>query len=222
MIGFTRSQNDFVGSRAIELGEWHEAILNVLAGGWSRAAACQERCAAANEVLLTQCLREGMIEELKSTPAAWCKRMTVLPGTESRSLSSALKPDGLTDISVCLQDIRERYDEHDPHAIIECKRVTEYDSTLCRLYVGEGIDRFTDGKYAIKHTIGFMVGYVISGAIYKATAKINRRLTRKKRQTECLQHSGVVREAWAWVSRHPRPKPHVAIELHHAFFGFWP
>ena len=222
MIGFTRSKNDFVGSRAIELGEWHEAILKVLAGGWSRAAACQDRRAAANEILLTQCLRAGMIEELKSRQAAWCKRMTVLPGTESRSRSSALKPDGLTDISVCLQDIRERYDEHDPHVIIECKRVTEYDAALCRLYVGKGIDRFADGKYGIKHTIGFMVGYVISGAIHKATAKINRRLTRKKRRKECLQRSGVVREAWAWVSRHPRPKPHVAIELHHAFFGFWP
>ena len=220
MIDRTGSLDARAGIQAIDLSEWHEAIMRVLAEGWNRAAAYVERHAQADEVSITQCLRKGMREELKAATSDWCKRISILPGTESQSRSSPLKPDGLTDISVFLQDIRERYDEHDPHAIIECKRVTEHDATLCRLYVARGIDRFSTGQYAIKHRDGFMVGYVISGGIHGATAKINRRLSRKSRPKELLQQSNVVRAPWAWVSRHPRAKPYVAIELHHSFFRF--
>ena len=222
MIDRTGPLDAFVGTQAIDLSEWYEAIIRVLAKGWNRAAAYPDRHAQADEVSMTQCLRKGMREELKAGASDWSRRMSILPGTESQSRFSPLKPDGLTDISVFLQDIRERYDEHDPHAIIECKRVTEHDATLCRLYVAEGIDRFSAGQYAIKHREGFMVGYVISGGIAGATAKINRRLSRKNRPKEYLQQSNVVRAPWTWVSRHPRQKPYVAIELHHAFFRFYP
>lgn len=163
-----------------------------------------------------------MIGELAARTDAWCKEMTVLRGTETQSARSRLKPDGLTDISIHLQDIRERYGEHDPHAIVECKRVTEHDTELCRLYVCQGIDRFQGGKYGIRHATGFMVGYVISGGVCAAVAKINRRLSRLKRETECLQQSGTVIAAWARFSQHPRPKPHGAIEIHHAFLAFSP
>ncbi|MCY4652723.1 MAG: hypothetical protein OXC95_06105 [Dehalococcoidia bacterium] len=147
--------------------------------------------------------------------------MTILRGTETQSASSRLKPDGLTDISIHLQDVRERYGEHDPHAIIECKRVAD-DAALCRLYVRCGIDRFQSGKYGIGHATGFMVGYVISGGVSAAVAKINRRLSRLKRQTEYLQQRRTVGVAWAWFSEHSRPQPHVNIELHHAFLVFSP
>ena len=220
MIDRTGPLDAFVGTQAIDLSEWYEAIIRVLAAGWNRSAAYPERHAQADEVSITQCLRKGMREELKAGASDWTRRISILRGTETQSRSSPLKPDGLTDISVFLQDIRERYDEHDPHAIIECKRVTEHGATLCRLYVAKGIDRFSTGQYAIKHRKGFMVGYVISGGIPGATAKINRRLSRKNRPKEHLQQSNVVRAPWAWVSRHPRHKPHVVIELHHAFFLF--
>ena len=220
MIVDTASSSGRVGSQVIRIDEWHEAILAVLAGGWRRAAALRERVATEDEISLTQCLRQGMIADLRARKAAWCKRITILPGTESRSRSSTLKPDGLTDISVYLQDIRERYDEHDPHAIVECKRITEHDSALCRLYVVEGIDRFAIGKYSIKHAVGFMVGYVISGAVHRAVLKINGRLSREERQTEYLRELRVVQEAQAWISRHSRAKPYMPIELYHAFLVF--
>ena len=222
MISEARPGHGVVGLRVIDLSEWHDAILTILVGGWVRAAVCPERHRNSDEVSITECLRRGMREELKERNDEWCRRVTILPGTESHSIASALKPDGLTDISVFLQDIRERYDEHDPHAIIECKRVTEHNAALCRLYVSEGIDRFGIGKYAIRHKAGFMVGYVISGGVLGVVKRINRRLSREKRQTESLQPSSIVQTAWAWVSRHPRPKPSMAIELHHAFFVFSP
>lgn len=194
----------------------------VLSAGWRHAAVLDERNAASDEISLTQCLRKGMITELSTRRDAWCKEMTILPGTETQSASSLLKPDGLTDISIHLQDIRERHGEHDPHAIIECKRVSKDDATLCRRYVACGIDRFASGKYAIRHATGFMVGYVISGCVRAAVDKINLRLTRIKRYAERLEESGMTGTAWTCFSRHPRPKAHVAIELHHAFFVFGP
>ena len=104
-----------------------------------------------------------MRRALKETDAAWRKKMTILPGAESLSRSDVPKPDGLTDIPVLFSDIREEYDEHDPHAIIECKRVAGHDAGLCRLYVVEGIDRFKTGQYASNHAVGFMAGYPTCG-----------------------------------------------------------
>ena len=194
--------------------------MELLIRGWGRAVVFQERVPSTGEIPLTRCLRAGMIEELNTRRAEWYKMVQVLPGTESWSPAAGARPDGLTDISVCLYDILERYKEHDPHAIVECKRVSEDDAELCRRYVGCGIDRFASGKYGARHTTGFMVGYVISGRACATVSTINRRLSRIKRRAEHLGQSGRTRGAWAWFSRHPRPNPHVPIELHHAFLSF--
>ena len=166
---------------------------------------------------MTERLRDGMREALKVREADWCRNMTVLPGTESRSSPDILTPDGRTDIPIFLQDLREKYDEHAPHAIIECKRIAGNDAALCRLYVVEGIDRFRSGQYAGNHLVGFMAGYVLSGDADAAVTGINGYLTHKLRQDERLGSSTVLAVFRARTSRHPRPTRSKPIHLHHAF-----
>lgn len=147
----------------------------------------------------------------------WGKTMIILPGTESRSRAGLLPPDGRTDIPILLIKIFLRFQEHDPHAIIECKRIAGDDAHLCREYVVEGIDRFRTAKYGRKHTVGIMAGYLIGKNASAAAAGVNAYLSRKRREPEHLAPSDVLHGAWAWQSRHPREMSAQPIELHHAF-----
>lgn len=193
------------------------AILRTVEAGWVRASPNVN--ADANEVVITERLREGMRGALRDTP--WSKNMIVLPGTESRARQEVLLPDGRTDIPILLIQIFLRFGEHDPHAIIECKRIAGNDSQLCRKYVVEGIDRFQTGKYAGNHSAGFMVGYLIVGSDSAAVAGINKYLNGKKRHNENLERSNLIREPWVWGSSHPRSNP-PPIEIHHAFLKIGP
>ena len=188
------------------------AILRTVEAGWVRASPNVN--ADANEVVMTERLREGMRSALRGTP--WSKNMIVLPGTESRSRQEVPRPDGLTDIPILLIQIFSRFGEHDPHAIIECKRIAGGNSRLCREYVIAGIDRFQTGKYAGNHSTGFMVGYLIAGSASAAVDGINNYLNGKKRGTEHLERSTLIDEPWVWRSSHPRSTP-PPIEIHHAF-----
>ena len=210
-----------VGARFIDIGdERRVATISTIAAGWRRAQEIGAVDPRAGEVAVTECLREGMRRVLTERVAIWCKRMTVLPGTESRSSPATTRPDGRTDIPIFFQEIRETHDDHDPHAIIECKRVAGNDAGLCRLYVVEGIDRFTSGKYAGRHTVAFMAGYLLSGSVGAVARGINRYLLRQGRADEHLTSCTVVAAAWARSSRHPRLAPAAPIDLHHAFLTF--
>ena len=209
-----------LGRRTIRIDEWCEALLRILHAGWQRALASPEVNPGVDEVPITEHLREGMRAELNESDADWCKRVTILRGTESRSSPDVTRPDGLTDIPVLFTDIRERLGEHDPHAIIECKRVAGNDAALCRQYVVEGMNRFATGKYASNHADGFMAGYLLSGTTEEVVTRINRYLTRKRRQDELLDRCRVLDTPWTRSSRHPRPEPAAPIDLHHAFLGF--
>ena len=197
-----------------------DAILQLLDEGWRRVSECPEVNPAAGEVEITERLRDRLRKVLADEVARWGKSIWVLPGTESRSTPSARRPDGLTDIPIAFTEIREEYDEHDPHAIIECKRIAGGRKDLCRLYVVEGIDRFKTGKYAGSHVVGFMAGYLLSDGPQCATHGVNRYLTCKGRQGECLQSCTIRDEPWARSSVHRRPNAMVPITLHHAFLSF--
>lgn len=185
------------------------AILRTVKAGWMHASPNIN-----DEVVMTERLRDGMRDAIRDTP--WSKNMIVLPGTESRSRQEVLRPDGRTDISILLIQIFLRFCDHDPHAIIECKRIAGNDSRLCRKYVVKGIDRFRTGKYAGNHSTGFMVGYLIVGSASSAVDGINKYLNGKSRHDENLERSNLIREPWVWESRHPRTNPQ-PIEIHHAF-----
>lgn len=194
------------------------AILQTLEAGWKIATTNSGLNATAGEVEISERLRDGMRKALNDKMFQWSRAMTVLPGTESRSRPQVLTPDGRTDIPIFIIEIFAQYGVHDPHAIIECKRIAGSDSNLCRLYVVEGIDRFQTGKYAGNHRVGFMVGYLLSGDAAAAVSRINQYLTRKGRKAELLEPSDIIKKSWVWGSKHSRKESSFPIELNHAFF----
>ena len=195
------------------------AILRTIEAGWATAVQSSDVNAQAGEVPMTERLRDAMRHALNAGRVPAGKALVVLPGTESRSRPEVLSPDGRTDIPVLLIEIFFRFADHDPHAIIECKRIAGTNAHLCREYVVEGIDRFQTGKYSGNHSIGFMVGYLTAGYAKTAAIGINKYLNRKSCLTENLIRSRLIKESWVWWSCHPRSTAS-PIELHHAFLAF--
>ena len=207
-----------LGREFIELGpEITAAILLTLDAGWQRARGFADVNVQAGEILMTERLRDGMRSELRSGRLPWGKTLLVLPGTESRSNSAVVIPDGRTDIPLVLIEVFLQTQEHDPHAIIECKRIAGSDKHLCREYVVEGIDRFRTGKYGQNHALGFMVGYVLSGTTLEAADGVNAYLTRVSRKAERLEPAEICEEMLSWASQHAREPPSTPVRLHHAF-----
>lgn len=198
------------------------SILRTIAAGWARASKWPDVNADAGEVVMTERLRDGMRAALAAGGLPWGGTLIVLPGTESRSRPETPRPDGRTDIPILWIAVFLRYGEHDPHAIIECKRIAGGDARLCREYVVNGIDRFRSGKYAANHAAGFMAGYLIAGAADEAARGVNRYLNGRRRhgnrdaRRENLIPSTLMGGYWAWTSRHSRARM-PEIELHHVF-----
>ena len=202
-------------------------ILHVLDGGWEIASVDPRVNSGAHETEITECLRRGMEEALNHGVVPDGKQIWIGPGTEWHSRPDVLQRDGVIDIPIRFTHIREAYSDHDPHAIIECKRIAGDNRDLCRLYVVKGIDRFSSGssrdrrypRYAANHSVGFMAGYLVAGDAGAAVTGINRYLG-KERQSEQLGASTILSADWARSSAHPRHPPLAPIVLHHAFLGF--
>lgn len=210
-----------LGKQFVELSaDITAAILLALWDGWEYAARFEDVTPRAGEVAITERLRDGMRSALKEKRHPWSKSMVVLPGTESRSNSTILIPDGRTDIPIFWVQIFQSLEEHEPHSVVECKRIAGDDTYLCRQYVVEGVDRFRSGKYGQNHAVGFMTGYVISGTAAEAASGINAYLTRASRNPEHLQPASIAPPTLNWTSNHSRTPPSPPIGLYHSFFGF--
>jgi len=191
-------------------------ILWIVWNGWTRVLATGDVDATWGEVPITERLRR----EMDATATLVDKDVWVHPGMESTSREDTPTPDGRTDIPISFTRIKEDLGVH-PHAIIECKRVAENNSELCREYVDEGIRRFVSGsrsdpnwpKYASAHAAGFMVGYLLSGSVVGVVAAINSRLP----ESEHLHSSVILQRGSTRASRHLRKFPLSAITLHHVF-----
>ena len=209
-----------LGRNLIELApEVSAVILLTLLAGWKIAREFNDVNEHAGEVLMTERLRDGMRSELQSKGRPWGKMLVVLPGTESRSNRAVVVPDGRTDIPLMLIEVFLQMEEHDPHAIIECKRIAGSDTHLCREYVVEGVNRFSTGKYGQNHAMGFMVGYLLTGTAIEAADGVNAYLTRASREAEHLEPDDVCDEALIWASQHARGTTNTPIRLLHSFFG---
>ncbi len=195
-------------------------ILRIVENGWERVLASSKVGADAGEVEITEQLRDGMRQAANERSIKInMELIVVLSGTESRSRPNLAIPDGRTDIPLFLIEIFLHYGVHDPHAVIECKKVAGSRADLCRAYVMEGIDRFRSGKYGGNHSVGFMTGYLVADDAQSAASGINRYLERKSRTAESLDPSDLVIAPWAWRSVHVRGN-NVPIRLHHAFLAF--
>lgn len=206
-----------IGRQFINLSnELTTAVLLTIDAGWDLALLHSPQLnSQADEVTITERLRDAMRAALISRDLPWRNNMVILPGTESRSQPGMAKPDGRTDIPLFFTPIFSELGEHDPHAIIECKRVSEGDGHLTREYVIEGVDRFKIGKYAGNHAKGFMIGYVLSGRKDAIVLGINNYLNSKKRVDEMLDSTGIEGVIEWWRSKHPRGKGKQAIAIHH-------
>lgn len=208
-----------IGREYITLGpEVIAAILLTLQSGWAVAGITAAH-ATAGEVEITERLRDGMRVALNTGRLAWSKSFLIAPGTESRSTLRVTTPDGRTDIPVYLIEIFLRYGEHDPHAIIECKRLDGANAHLCREYIVEGVDRFRSGKYGENHAAGFMTGYLLRGDALHGALGVNAYLSRVGRAAEHLAASDLVEGASFWRSSHARAIARVPIDLHHALLA---
>ena len=192
-------------------------ILWTIWHGWKGVLAAGEVDATWDEVSITGRLQCEMVRTVED------KDVWVWPGAESRSTTNLRKPDGITDIPIAFTSIREKQNDHGPHAIIECKLVAEDSAYLCREYVNEGVRRFVRGakedsqypKYAAKHAFGFMAGYLLRGNAERAAKRINNYLD----EAECLRSPTILREDWLRTSAHRRRRPLPPITLHHAFLA---
>ena len=212
--------SSIAGRPFIRLGDVvAHSIMQTLKAGWELARESADMHAGRTEVEITEQVRDAMRCVLNSGKVPWGKSMIVLPGTESRSSEGMLVPDGRTDIPLVLIKVFIRYGDHDPHAIIECKRISGKHTQLCRRYVKEGIDRFKSRKYASNHSNGFMAGYLIEGDSIAAVARINSQLNKRSRRDEALTCSTLNSDRWLWRSQHPRTAS-APITLHHGFFRF--
>lgn len=210
-----------VGQGLLDIGRGRGAdILRLIHAGWERSLAAQNVHPEMGEVQMTCHLREGMIGAVNDRAVRSARKLSVLPGTESWRGKNSVRPDGLTDISIHLRDVREKLGDHGPHAIIECKRVEGSSTNLCREYVVEGIDRFIDQKYSAKHAAAFMAGYLLSPDAEAAALGINKYLSGRGRTQDQLESCTVLGEPWARSSHHLRPNPATPIDLHHAFLEF--
>lgn len=205
-----------IGRPFIDLGqEIATAVLLTIEGGWSLARRQPRVAIDASEVAITECLREGMREALNAGDLPWGRGLIIAPGSESTSRPGLLRPDGLTDIPVFVISLFLSSRSHDPHAVIECKRISEADARLVREYVSEGIDRFRAAKYASNHRMGFMVGYVIAGTAKGAVDRVNAYLAKNGRPAEQLSAAVILENERTWVSEHPRPEKRPPVHLHH-------
>jgi len=210
-------QSAAIGRRFIDLGpELTLAVIRTVEAGWPIALARPEVTVHANEVTITECLRDAMRTALVRHRFPWRKTMIIAPGTESRSQPDMTVPDGRTDIPLFLTRVFVRSGEHDPHAILECKRVAAGDATLAREYVVEGIDRFRIGKYAENHRRGFMVGYILAGTPQGVVDGINAYLIGRSRRPETLSSSPIADAQVFWESEHPRTADGRPIAVQHA------
>ena len=186
-------------------------ILHAIRDGWKLAHTASDVAVNPNssEREMTEYLRAGMLEGQKIA-----RQLLIARGTEIRSPGARI-PDGLTDISIFLRNNKQTEDVHDPHAIIECKRIAASRTDLCREYVVAGMDRFISQQYGANHSSGFMVGYVLSGTPAQSVAKINAYLKRKSRTQDQLKPQPPQTNS-TWQSRHSRKNQSPALHLHHA------
>lgn len=199
--------DDWEEGRSVELARGQVlTVLTAIADGWQAAIGNDSLTTRLDEPEVTRWLIGGMRRTMRG-----------LGVTISRSTETAEgnKPD----ICISFQRLREEEGEHEPHVVVECKRVAGDDSGLCGLYVRKGMSRFKERKYGKRRFHGFMVGYLTSGSSDEAVEGINAYLVRHWSDADCLSKTKLSTSLEVWQSRHSRPTEE-PIDLMHQFLAF--
>ena len=199
-------------------------ILRLIKAGWDAVCRDGHVDSGCDEREMTEVLLEGMRSHLDSRRGSangdsveWRDNITVARGTEVAPGRGHSGVRGIPDIAVYFHDIRVRRNDHDPHAVVECKRVSGSRLRLCQLYVFRGIDRFVSGKYAGHHSVGFMIGYLLEGSVSMAVDGINAYLSNGLRPSEVLIPFDSQCLDSVHISRHARPMLSTPVVIHHTF-----
>lgn len=194
--------DDWEAGRSVELAQGQvQTVLKAIADGWEAAAENDALEATLGERKMTRWLIGGIRRTMRDLG------MTVARGTET--------PEGnVPDICINFQRLREEEDEHEPHVVVECKRVAGSDSDLCGRYVRQGMSRFTEAKYGKRRSHGFMVGYLTSGSVVDAVAGVNVYLTRHWSETDRLEQAHILASLEAWQSHHSRSHEAPIVIMH--------
>lgn len=199
-------------------------ILRLIKKGWETV--CKDALIQGDleEREMTEFLLQGMRSHLDSYPSSaeaegveGRDNITVARGTEVPPRAGHRGVSGIPDISVYFHDIRVRNNDHDPHALIECKRVSGSRAKLCQLYVVDGMDRFASGKYGADHSVGFMIGFLLQGSVPLAVECINGHVRSKLGPCEVLVPSDWQCSHAVHVSRHARPTLSSPVVVYHTF-----
>lgn len=199
-------------------------ILRLIKRGWELAYKSAVLHRGCEERLMTEFLLQGMRSHLEprwgsaeGSSVEWRQNVTVARGTEVPPRRGHSGVVGIPDISVYFHDIRVRQNYHDPHALIECKKLSPSSARLCKLYVVEGMDRFASGKYAADHSVGFMVGFLLQGGVPSAVERINGFARDELGPCEILVPADLRCSHPVHTSRHPRSTLSFPVAVHHTF-----
>lgn len=79
---------------------------------------------------------------------------------------------------------------------VEAKRLKDSSNRLASLYVSQGVLRFVTGKYSLGHDHAVMLGYVVSGSIDRAVARVKTAMGRNAVKTRQFAQFSVDRNIY--------------------------
>lgn len=109
------------------------------------------------EVPITRLVRKG-IRRVKQ--GASLSNVQLRAGELELDDMASTDPTVLGRIDITLQFVHQ-FGEEDAYVAIECKRVGAGQHQLNARYVTDGVERFATGQYALGHSDGFMLGFVL-------------------------------------------------------------
>jgi hypothetical protein len=159
-------------------------VLDLIYGAWPKVC----KGATVNSTSHEPAIAGALYHELWNLKRT--RRITGPPTIECEAASFSNKqlliPDGRIDFKLIYG-----WQQND-YFSIECKRVSSTDTNLARLYVMEGVVRFTSGKYAAGHDWGAMLAFVIDSDPTGSATLINSKL--EKLSAETFLSGGILAE----------------------------
>lgn len=145
-------------------------VLRILHDAWPATIADPRVTRTTDEDEISDVLRWKMVEAKHRLEPAPHMRFEREPQSDDPNLDTPL---GLIDVKVLYTWNDETY------LTMECKRITSIENSLALLYVRNGINRFTSGKYSPGHAFGIVTAYVICGNPESCAERVSATLSKE-------------------------------------------